>query len=69
MASPHQDEDMNTIAPFTFEECLDEVAAEAYAGCGKCNSTDSKAAYKVRMGYPLSETVALARRSWLAPAL
>lgn len=66
MSSPHQDKEGNTVAPFAYPECLDEVSVEAHDGCDKCNTTDSKEAYKVRMGYPVSEKVALSRVAWFA---
>merc|ERR1712216_703184 len=37
------------VKEVTLDECLDEVAALSQ-DCGKCNSTESKKAYQVRLG-------------------
>ena len=66
MATSHKDKEGNTVAPYTYQECLDEVSVSASDGCSKCNTTDSKEAYKVRMGYPVSEQVARFRVGWFA---
>jgi hypothetical protein len=66
MATSHQDKEGNTVAPYAYPECLDEISVQAHDGCSKCNTTDSKEAYKVRMGYPVSEQVARFRVGWFA---
>ena len=66
MATSHKDKEGNIVAPYTYQECLDEISVSASDGCSKCNTTDSKEAYKVRMGYPVSEQVAQFRVGWFA---
>lgn len=47
-AAPHIDED-GTSSQFTTTECLEDIAKRA-KGCSKCNSDESKEAWKIRVG-------------------
>ena len=49
MGTTHMNED-NTVQKLTIDDCMDEVAGTASDGCDLCNTTESKRAYKVRLG-------------------
>jgi len=43
------------VKPMAIEDCMDEVAESAADGCSMCNTTESKKAYKVRLGIPSND--------------